>query len=154
MIHIFSPFNMYPSPTRRARVRMPPGFEPKSGSVSPKHPSFSPLASLGSHSSFCCGLPKVIDGIHHQRRLHADKAAQAGVAALQFLHHQAVLHIRHARAAIALNVCAKKSQLAHGLNQLARKASVPVALLDDGNQVVFDEGPGSVASHAFIVAEK
>src|SRR5689334_12796871 len=46
VIHIFSPFRTYSLPWRTARVRMAPGFEPKSGSVSPKHPSFSPVASL------------------------------------------------------------------------------------------------------------
>ncbi len=37
---------------------MPAGFEPKSGSVSPKQPIASPAASLGSHSCFCSSEPK------------------------------------------------------------------------------------------------
>ena len=37
---------------------MPPGFEPKSGSVRPKQPIASPEASLGSHSRFCSSEPK------------------------------------------------------------------------------------------------
>jgi hypothetical protein len=36
---------------------MPPGFEPKSGSVSPKQPIASPAASLGSHFRFCASVP-------------------------------------------------------------------------------------------------
>src|SRR5215831_8799677 len=44
VIHIFSPLRTYSLPTLLARVRMPLGLEPKSGSVRPKHPSFSPLA--------------------------------------------------------------------------------------------------------------
>src|SRR5215467_7676554 len=59
VIHIFSPFRTYSFPTFLARVRMPLGLEPKSGSVRPKHPSFSPLAKAGSHLSFCASLPKV-----------------------------------------------------------------------------------------------
>src|SRR5215472_7868837 len=59
VIHIFSPFRTYSLPTFLARVRMPLGLEPKSGSVRPKQPSFSPLASAGSHLSFCSSLPKV-----------------------------------------------------------------------------------------------
>ena len=36
---------------------MPAGFEPKSGSVSPKQPTASPVAIRGSHSCFCSSLP-------------------------------------------------------------------------------------------------
>ena len=57
VIHIFSPLRTYSFPTFLARVRMPLGFEPKSGSVRPKHPIFSPLAMVGSHFSFCSSLP-------------------------------------------------------------------------------------------------
>src|SRR5262249_49417357 len=59
VIHIFSPFRRYSLPTFLALVRMPPGLEPKSGSVRPKHPIFSPLAMAGNHFSFCASLPKV-----------------------------------------------------------------------------------------------
>src|SRR5216684_1232652 len=38
VIQVFSPFSTQPSPSLRAFVRMPAGFEPKSGSVSPKQP--------------------------------------------------------------------------------------------------------------------
>ena len=38
---------------------IPPGFEPKSCSVKPKHPIFSPLAIAGSHFIFCSSLPNV-----------------------------------------------------------------------------------------------
>src|SRR6476620_1845758 len=40
-----------------ARVRIPPGSEPKSGSVSPKQPIASPVAIRGSHASFCSADP-------------------------------------------------------------------------------------------------
>ena len=46
-IHAFAPLSTHESPSRRAYVRMPPGFEPKSGSVRPKQPIFSPAASFG-----------------------------------------------------------------------------------------------------------
>src|SRR5713226_3561621 len=59
VIHIFSPFRTYSLPTLRARVRMPPGFDPKSGSVNPKQPSFSPFCIAGSQVFFCSSLPKV-----------------------------------------------------------------------------------------------
>src|SRR5260221_10471875 len=57
VIHIFSPVMTYSLPIFLARVRMPLGLEPKSGSVRPKQPSFSPRAMGGSHLSFCSSLP-------------------------------------------------------------------------------------------------
>ncbi len=59
VIHIFSPVRMYSSPSRVARVVMPPGLEPKLGSVRPKQPSLRPAASSGSHFCFCSSVPKV-----------------------------------------------------------------------------------------------
>jgi len=41
-----------------ARVSIAEGFDPCSGSVSPKQPTASPVPSFGSHSSFCSSLPK------------------------------------------------------------------------------------------------
>ena len=57
VIHIFVPLRIQSSPSRLARVRMFAGSEPKSGSVSPKHPTASPAAIRGSHSSFCSSEP-------------------------------------------------------------------------------------------------
>src|SRR5271169_902101 len=62
VIHIFSPFSTYSLPTFFARVRMPPGFDPKSGSVNPKHPSFSPFCSAGNQVFCCSSLPKAYMG--------------------------------------------------------------------------------------------
>src|SRR4029077_84590 len=94
------------------------------------------------------------DGIHHQRRLHADKAAHARVAAFQFLRHQSVFHIRHARAAVALQVRAEKSQLGHGLDQFARKTPGAVALFDDRDEIVFNELARRIADQTLVVGEQ
>src|SRR6266480_252129 len=59
VIHIFSPLSTYSLPTFRARVFIPPGFDPNPGSVSPKQPSFSPFCIAGSQVFFCSSLPKV-----------------------------------------------------------------------------------------------
>ena len=49
VIHILLPLMRHlPLPSRTARVRMPPGLEPKSGSVRPKQPTTSPVAIFGS----------------------------------------------------------------------------------------------------------
>ena len=51
------PFRIQSRPSLRARVCMPAGLEPKSGSVNPKHPITSPLAMAGSHRCFCSSDP-------------------------------------------------------------------------------------------------
>ena len=72
--------------------------------------------------------------------MHADKTAQAGVAALQLLHHQAVLDVGHSGAAVALEVGAEEAQLAHRRDQFARETAFAEAVFDDGDEVVFDKG--------------
>ena len=57
VIQVFSPFRIQSPPSRRAVVRMPAGFDPKSGSVSPKHPTAWPLCRRGSHCCFCSAEP-------------------------------------------------------------------------------------------------
>src|ERR1043165_671207 len=59
VIQVFSPFRTHAAPSRRAVVRIPAGFEPKSGSVNPKQPKTSPDGRGGSHFDFCCALPNV-----------------------------------------------------------------------------------------------
>ena len=54
-----------------------------------------------------------VDGIHDKRGLHADEAAQAAVAALQFLRHEAVFDVGHAGAAVAFEIGAEEAELAH-----------------------------------------
>jgi hypothetical protein len=51
------PFRTQPSPLRSARVAMPVTKLPKSGSVRPKHPIFSPAAMPGNQVCFCSSLP-------------------------------------------------------------------------------------------------
>ncbi len=56
-IHILEPLSTQPSATFFARVFIPPGSEPWSGSVSPKQPIISPVASLGRYFSRCSSEP-------------------------------------------------------------------------------------------------
>ena len=58
VIHIFCPCRIQSGPSRRARVRIEPGSDPASGSVSPKQPIASPAAMRGSHCCFCSSLPQ------------------------------------------------------------------------------------------------
>ena len=58
VIHILVPFSTQPSLVSFAVVIMPPGLEPKSGSVRPKQPISCPEASSGSQCCFCSSEPK------------------------------------------------------------------------------------------------
>src|SRR3954462_14244243 len=94
VIHCLEPLRTQSSPSRLAFVRMPDGSEPKSGSVSPKHPIRSPAAMPGRPKApnraparharqplllllLGAELP---DREHRQRALHGDEAADARVA--------------------------------------------------------------------------
>jgi hypothetical protein len=57
VIHILVPFSTQPSAVSRAVVIIPPGFDPKSGSVSPKQPIARPAASAGNQRCFCSADP-------------------------------------------------------------------------------------------------
>ena len=132
---------------------MPPGFEPKPGSVRPKQPSLSPVGEGGEPGVFLLVGPEGVDGVHDECGLHADEAAESGVAAFQLLHHKAVLDIGHAGAAVALEVGAEEAKLAHDGYELAWKALGAETFLDDGNQVVFDEVARSAANKELVLAE-
>ena len=115
------------------------------------------LFALLHHREPCLFLlvaAKSVDGIHGQRRVHADERANAAVAALQFLHDQSVFDIRHPGAAVAFEAGAIEAQVRHGLDQFLGEAAGAVALLDDGDEVVLDEFAGGVADQAFFVREQ
>ena len=57
LIHILVPFRTYESPSLRARVAIAATSEPPSGSVRPKQPTVSPLASPGRNRARCSSLP-------------------------------------------------------------------------------------------------
>lgn len=57
VMNAFEPLITHSSPSRTARVWVPPASEPKPGSVSPKPASASPLSSFGSHCAFCSSVP-------------------------------------------------------------------------------------------------
>ena len=59
VIQDLAPFRIQSFPSLLATVRMPAGFEPKSGSVRPKQPMLSPFARAGIQRSFCSFEPYV-----------------------------------------------------------------------------------------------
>ena len=74
VIHIFVPSSTQPPGTRRARVFMPPGSEPASGSVSPKQPTSSPWRAAGGTSARCASVPNAWIG--NMTRLDCTLAAE------------------------------------------------------------------------------
>src|SRR5260221_916315 len=60
----------------------------------------------------------------------------------------------HAGAAITLQAGAKKAEIGHGLDQFARKSAVAVALLDDRDQIFFNESARGVAHQTLVVGEQ
>ena len=94
-----------------------------------------------------------VNRIHHQRALHGNEAAQAGIAALQFLRDQSVRDVRHARAAVAVKIRAKKSQLAQLGNQVLGESAFAAVLFDDGDDLVVDELAGRLAHQFFFVVQ-
>src|ERR1700733_3977406 len=113
-----------------------------------------PFLHRGQPSLLLFFAPKGMDGVHHERGLHADEAAHTGVPAFEFLSYKSVLDVPHAGAAVALQRRAEETQIGHGLDQFAREAAGAVALLDDGDEVVFDELAGGVADQAFFFSEE
>ncbi len=57
VIQFLLPERRKPPSTFLARLRMPPGSEPWSGSVRPKQPTEAPLASFGRYLLRCASLP-------------------------------------------------------------------------------------------------
>src|SRR5215471_5543338 len=57
VIQAFDPLRTHPSRTLLALVSIPLGFDPKFGSVRPKHPITFPAAISGNHLRFWSSLP-------------------------------------------------------------------------------------------------
>jgi hypothetical protein len=73
-----------------------------------------------------------VDRVHHQRALHRAERADARVAALELLHHEAVGDVAHARAAVALEVGARARPAAELGDELGGEGAGLVVLRDVG----------------------
>jgi len=121
---------------------MPPALLPKSGSVRPKQPMARPAASSGSQRSFCALE-------HGEPALHRGEGAQAGVAALELLHDEAVGDVVHAGAAVALEVRSEEAELGELRQELHGEGSV---LADE--ELVRDELAHGVARVPLLIREQ
>jgi hypothetical protein len=70
------------------------------------------------------------------------------------LTNQTVFDVGHSGATVAFEAGAVKAEVSHGLDQFAREPPGAIALLDDGNQIVFDEFAGRIADQPLVVAEQ
>ena len=95
-----------------------------------------------------------MDGVHDERGLHADEAADAGVAALELLVEEAGFDVVHAGAAVAVEGGAEEAELAHRADEFFGEAAVAIAVLDDGDEFVFDEGAGVGADEELVFGEE
>jgi len=55
---------------------------------------------------------------------------------------------------VAVDGGSVEAELAHGSRELAGEAAVAVALLDDGDEFVFDEGAGVGADEDLVFGEE
>ncbi len=90
-----------------------------------------------------------VNRIHDERALHGNEAAQAGIAALKFLRHEAIGNVGHACAAVAVEIGAEKAELAELRNEMHWKRGFAAVFFDDGNDFVFDEFASGL-SHEFL----
>ena len=118
---------------------MPAGFDPKPGSVSPKHPIASPALQFRKPALLLFLAAEGQDRIHHERALHANETAQPGIAALDLLHHQTVLDVAHPGAAVAFDIGAQKSQAPHLRDQFCGEARLTEAIADQRKHALIDE---------------
>ena len=95
-----------------------------------------------------------MDRVHDQGALHRNEAAQPRIAALEFLHHQAVGHVGHARAAVAGKIRAEKSQLRQLRHQVHRKRRFAIVLFDDGQDLLVDELPRRLPRETFLIVQQ
>ena len=95
-----------------------------------------------------------IDRVHDQRALDADEAAEAGVAALEFLHDKAVLNVVHASTAIAFEVCTEESELTHLRDKLRREGTLIESVAHQRYDLFIDKLAGGLPDQQFVFGEE
>ena len=131
----------------------PAGVRAEPGLGQPEAPNRFRLLQPGQPFFLLRLRPVGIDGPHHQRRLHRNKAAQPRIAPLQLLHHQPVFDVRHLGAAVALQIRPKVAQLPDLGDQLHRESGRLRVLLDDGLDLLLHPLADGGANDLFVVAQ-
>ena len=154
VIHILAPLRIQSEPSRRAWVRIVPGSDPASGSVSPKQPITSPVCIAGQPALLLLLRAPLPDREHRERALHGDRAADPRVARLELEAGQAVGNGARARQAVAVEVHAEEPELRELRDDLAGKDALLEPVADVGHDLLADELPHGVADRLLLVVEK
>src|SRR4029079_16740855 len=87
--------------------------------------------------------------------LHARERPHAGVAALELLHDEPVLHVVEPSAAVLLRqVRAEHPHLTHLRNELLGKTPLHVGVADHGEDALVDESADAVADGSLLLADR
>ena len=158
VIHILVPLRIQsassPEPDRRAVVRIEPGSEPASGSVSPKQPIASPRAIRGSHSCFCSSLPyfqieyMASEPCTLTSERSPESTASTSAQAMRILAGQ------RAGAVVALQMHAEQAQLAELQREIAGRQRAGLEPLGDvGSQLLVGEAAHGVAQQLVLAGQ-
>ena len=71
----------------------------------------SPFAIFGQVALLLRVRAERVDRVHDEAALHAREAADAGVAALELLHREAVADLAQAGAAVSVQIATKQTEL-------------------------------------------
>ena len=134
---------------------MLPGSEPWFGSVRPKQPIHSPVASLGRYFCFVRLGAELVDRHHHQRRLHAHHRAVAGVDALDLARDQAVADVVERRRRRTPRESSGRAGRARPSRERSRRRSSRggSASSTRGASLLLAVGARGVAHRALVVGE-
>ena len=154
VIHILAPFRIQSAPSRRACVRIAPGSEPASGSVSPKQPIASPVCIARQPPLLLLLRAPAPDRVHRERALDRDGAAHARVARLELEARQPVGDGARAGEAVAVEVHAVQAELAQLREQLARQDALLEPLADLRQHLLAHERAHGVADGPLLVVEQ
>ena len=156
MIHILVPLSTQSEPSRLALVRMPDGFDPKSGSVSPKQPIASPAAICGSHCCFWSSEPQrqIANIASDPCTLTSDRMPES--TASSSMQAKPVGDGAGAGAAVAVQVHAEHPELTELSRDLAWPAACPASNQSAtcGRRWSVLNWPDGVADRPFLVGQQ
>ena len=96
-----------------------------------------------------------VNRVHAQRGLHGGEAADARIAALEFLANQAIADGIHAGAAVfGRQRGSQQPQFRHFRNQVLRENALVEAVADDRQHALVSEAGHGVLHHALFFAQQ